>query len=255
METLLQARDLSYSAGGKLILRGASFKAKRGEFIALLGVNGAGKSTLLDILAGLRAPTSGDVLLKGKPLADVQACERARWVCHLPQGVRGELPFTVEQIVLMGRYPHADRWMESEQDRAAVTAALERTHCLEFRHRRFSTLSGGERQRVLLAACLAQNAEILLMDEPSTYLDLRHQMHCFELLRSEASCGTVCIAVTHDLNLALTYCSRILVLQGGIVRHDMPVEEAWRHKSWFLEFSERLQVEHSWNGKAWIAYR
>lgn len=251
----LRVKDLSYTASGKPILTGISLEALSGEFIGLLGVNGAGKSTLLDILAGLRAPSSGAVLLNGKHLNDAPASERARWICHLPQGVRGDLPFTAEQIVLMGRYPQADRWMESEQDRDTVTDALERTHALEFRHRCFSTLSGGERQCVLLSACLAQAATIMLMDEPSTYLDLRHQIQCFELLRAETVRGAICIAVTHDLNLALAYCSRVLVLQNGALGYDLPVEEAWRHKSWFLEFSERLRVEHSSNGGSWIAYR
>jgi len=251
----LQARNLSFSLHGRAILRAVSLAASPGEFIGLLGVNGAGKSTLLDILAGLRAPDSGTVMLDEKPLDSIPARQRARWIAHLPQGIRGDLPFSVEQIVLMGRYPHAGAWMETREDLAAVGGALELTDCLAFRHRRFSTLSGGERQRVLLAACLAQRAKVLLMDEPSTYLDLRHQILCFELLRAEAARGAVCVAVTHDLNLALSHCTRIVVLHDGQVEHDMPTGEAWRHPTWLLRFSERLRVERSWDGARWVAYR
>jgi iron complex transport system ATP-binding protein len=240
---------------GRTILHSISFEARPGEFIGLLGVNGAGKSTLLDILAGLRAPSHGEVHVKDFPLTRISPAKRARWICHLPQGVRAGLTFSVEQIVLMGRYPLADTWLESQEDQASVVDALTRTHALDFRHRSFSTLSGGERQRVLLAACLAQQASILLMDEPSTYLDLRHQIQCFELLREEAARGAVCIAVTHDLNLALAYCSRILVLQDGELERDMSVAEAWRQQAWLAHFSERLRIERSHEGAPWIAYR
>ena len=255
MRHVMTADKVSCAIQEKPILHGVSFQAAAGEFIGLLGINGAGKSTLLDVLAGLRRADSGAVTINRRPLHDMSAPERARLICHLPQGVRNELPFTVEQIVLMGRYAHADAWMESADDLQAVERALSQTHCGELRLRRFSTLSGGERQRVVLAACLAQNASFLLMDEPSTYLDLHHQLHCFELLRSEARRGAVCIAVTHDLNLALAHCSRIMVLHGGSLEADMPVSDAWLYAEWLATFSERLRVEQSLSGASWVAYR
>ena len=128
----------------------------------------------------------------------------------------------------MGRYPHADRWFESDADRRAAEHAMTTCECLVFRDRRVSTLSGGERQRVLLAACLAQEPALLLLDEPSTFLDVDQQLHCFSLLRDEAASGRACVAVTHDLNLALTFCTRIIVLAGKTVACDMPASEARR---------------------------
>jgi iron complex transport system ATP-binding protein len=253
--SVLAAHAVSFGYSGNPLLRGVSFGADAGEFVAVLGANGAGKSTLLDLLAGLRKPEAGQVSLKGIPLPQLSAPQRARLMCHLPQAVRTDLPFAVEQVVLMGRYAQADTWMESPADLEAVEEALQRTDCLALRHRRFRTLSGGERQRVLLAACFAQAADILLMDEPSTFLDLHQQLHCFRLLRQEADNGRLCLAVTHDLNLALSHCTRVLVLRDGGVAADMPVSEAWRRRDWLQWFSPGLRVETSSDGHPWVAYR
>lgn len=252
---LLRAEGLSFSFGDHPVLRDVGFSAAGGEFLAVLGANGAGKSTLLDLLAGLRHPHSGSIAWRGIPLPELSPSQRARILCHLPQGVRADLPFRVEQIVLMGRYNRADTWLESANDLAAVDEALRRTDCLELRHRRFSTLSGGERQRALLAACFAQQASILLMDEPSTFLDLHQQLHCFQMLREEADGGALCIAVTHDLNLALTHCTRLLVLRDHGIGADLPVEKAWSDGEWLHWFSPNLRVETSRDGASWVAYR
>ncbi len=251
----LSTHHLCFSFPGRTVLTDVSFRATGGEFLALLGSNGAGKSTLMDLLAGLRTPASGEVCLHGRPLPAIPPASRARLMCHLPQGVRADLPFAVEQIVLMGRYAQADHWMESSEDLEAVDAALARTDCEQLRYRLFSTLSGGERQRVLLAACLAQQARVLLLDEPSTFLDLEQQLHCFRLLSEEARAGALCIAVTHDLNLALAHCSRILVLRGNGLEVDMPVAEAWSREDWMRWFSPQLRVETTAAGNRWVAYR
>src|SRR6202012_6302958 len=113
----------------------------------------------------------------------------------LPQSMHADLPFTAEQLVAMGRYPHTDRWFESEEDHRFIQQVMQRTRCWAQRHRVFGTLSGGERQRVLLAACLAQNASTMLLDEPSTFLDIEQQLHCFALLREESQQGKLCVAV------------------------------------------------------------
>jgi iron complex transport system ATP-binding protein len=253
--SVVQLQAIGWHVGGATVVRDVSFEAAEGEFIALMGRNGAGKSTVLDLIAGMRRPTAGTISLDGRPLQAWTATERAIRVGHLPQAVRAELPFTVEQLVLMGRYPHADRWFESDADRRAAVQAMTICDCLVFRDRRVSTLSGGERQRVLLAACLAQDPRLLLLDEPSTFLDIDQQLHCFSLLRDEATSRRACIAVTHDLNLALTFCTRIIVLANTTVACDMPAAEARERHDWLPLFSSRLRINTTGAGQAWVSYR
>ena len=255
MTPILSLERVSWSAGGVPIVTDVSFEVAAGELIALMGRNGAGKSTVLDLMAGTRQPASGRIVLADRPLEAWTARERARRVGHLPQIARAELVYTAEQIVLMGRYPHADRWFESDADRVAVDRAMARCHCAEFRDRRMSTLSGGERQRVLLAACLAQQPDLLLLDEPSTFLDVDQQLHCFSLLRDEATAGRACVAVTHDLNLALTFCSRVILLAGRTVARDMPAAAALERPDWLSLFSPRLRVSATADGGRWVCYR
>jgi ABC-type cobalamin/Fe3+-siderophores transport system ATPase subunit len=220
-----------------------------------MGRNGAGKSTVIELMAGTRRPASGRVVLDGRPLHEWTTRERAKRIGHLPQIARAELAFSAEQMVLMGRYPHADRWFESPADRNAVDRAMARCHCAEFRDRRMSTLSGGERQRILLAACLAQEPDVLLLDEPSTFLDVDQQLHCFSLLREEAAAGRACVAVTHDLNLALTFCSRLILLADKTVVRDMSTEAALDRPEWLSLFSPRLHVNAVEDGGRWVCYR
>lgn len=254
-EALLAAQNISFGYPGHRVLDSVSFAAHSGEFIVLMGINGAGKSTLLDILGGLREPQAGHVQLSERKLMALPAGERARRISHLPQGTKQELPFTVEQVVLMGRYAYADRWFESEEDLAYARDAMLRMDCLPFRDRLFSTLSGGEQQRVLLAACIAQCPAIMLFDEPSTYLDIHQQLHCFTTLAELAREGALCIAVTHDLNLALSHCTRVLVLDGGRLVTDLSVNDAANDSGWLSRLSTRLQLARTPEGRPWVLYR
>ena len=254
MRALLEVEELAFAYGAAPVLRGVSFAAGAGEFVALVGTNGAGKSTLLDVLAGIRTAAAGRVVLDGRELGDWLPGELARRVSHLPQAIESELPFSAEQLVAMGRYPHTEltgRWFESEADHAAIEAAMRRTGCWQHRARAFASLSGGERQRVLLAACLAQAAEVLLLDEPSTFLDIAAQLECFALLRDEARAGKLCVAVTHDLNLALTYCTRLLVLDEGRVVRDLTGAE---DGEWLKVFSPALRLGRTEAGAPWVWY-
>jgi iron complex transport system ATP-binding protein len=255
MNALLNAKGVSFRHPGRVVLDSVTFSANGGEFLVLMGVNGAGKSTLLDILAGLRASEAGTVLLNGRPALSLPARERSRWISHLPQGTRHELPFTVEQVVLMGRYAYADRWFESDEDRAYARDAMQRMNCLLFRDRLFATLSSGEQQRVLLAACIAQCPSMMLFDEPSTYLDADQQLHCFATLAELAREGALCIAVTHDLNLALAYCTRILILDGGKLAADFAAEEAAVKPDWLARLSTRLRLTRTPEGRPWALYQ
>ena len=252
---LLDVQDVGWRVAFAPILDRIRFTVTTGEFVALMGRNGAGKSTLLDLVAGVRLPVAGSIMLQGRRLHGWSATERARLIGHLPQAVRPELPFTVDQLILMGRYPWADRWFESDADRAAVEHAMITWDCLEFRDRRVSTLSGGERQRVLLAACLAQAPRLLLLDEPATFLDVDQQLQCFSLLREETTKGTACIAVTHDVNLALTFCSRIVVLANRTIAYNAPTTEAYARPEWLGLFSSRLQLTTTPSGQPWVCYQ
>jgi len=254
MRLRLELDRLCWSAGARQILRGVSLAVDGGEFVALLGRNGAGKSTLVDVVAGLRRASGGAVRLNGRPVEAWRARERARLVAHLPQSVRPDLPFLASELVLMGRYPHTDRWFESDADRAAVETAMRRTGCWELGDRFVPTLSGGERQRVLLASCLAQQAELLLLDEPSAHLDIDQQLQCFVLLREERDRGVACLAVTHDLSLALAFATRIVVLDDGVVAADLPVEAASRDSRWLSAFSSRLMLVPGPDGRPLVSY-
>jgi ABC-type cobalamin/Fe3+-siderophores transport system ATPase subunit len=255
MNALVEVRHLSFHYPTRVVFDNICFEAHAGEFVALMGTNGAGKSTLLDTIAGLRRATSGTVAVSGRELSDWPANDLARNVSHLPQSVRADLPFSVQQLVLMGRYPHSEAWFESPADYTAARSAMERTSCWDDRHRRVSTLSGGERQRVLLAACLAQGAKICLFDEPSVFLDVDQQLRCFDLLAEEARRGKLCIAVTHDLNLALSYCSRVLVLADRQLVVDRSIDNARKASDWLRYFSNRLRLGETPNGKPWVWYQ
>jgi iron complex transport system ATP-binding protein len=250
----LSVCDVSWRIGTRTILDHVRFDVTAGELVVLAGRNGAGKSSLVDLIAGLRPATAGEVRLDERPLSSWGAQERARAIAHLPQAVGTDLPFTAEQLVLMGRYPHGDGWFESDADRSAAETAMRRTGCLELRARRTSTLSGGERQRVLLAAVLAQAPRLLLLDEPSTFLDVDHQLQCFELLQEETRAGAACIAVTHDLNLALSFATRLIILAGGTVAADLSIVEATASTDWLRLFSPRLALTTTGTGRPWVAY-
>lgn len=255
MNRLLEVEGVSFAYGSRSVLDSVSFRAAEGEFLALIGMNGSGKSTLLDIISGFRKPEAGSVVIDGRSQPTWKRREMAQQVSHLPQSIHADLPFTAEQLVGMGRYPHTDSWFESEEDQRYIRAAMERTSCWPHRHRSFQSLSSGERQRVLVAACLAQNAAVLLLDEPSTFLDIEQQLHCFSVLRDEALAGKLCIAATHDLNLALTYCTRLLVLANGVIAWDIPTVEAHDNKEWLGLFSQRLEISTTPSGAPWVWYQ
>lgn len=254
MSIRLQIEGVAWHVNGRPILSSVSLDIREREVAVVMGRNGAGKSTLLDIVAGLRQPTDGHVRLNDRPAAAWNPRDRARLVAHLPQAVRPDLPFLAGELVLMGRYPHTDRWFESDEDRLAVERAMCRTDCWDLRDRLVQTLSGGERQRVLLAACFAQTPQLLLLDEPSTHLDIDQQLHCLSLLREESERGAACLAVTHDVNLALTYATRIIVLAQGRVALDVPVEDAVCAPDWLALFSPRLTLSTTPAGRPWVSY-
>jgi iron complex transport system ATP-binding protein len=224
----------------------ATFELSQPGFVAIAGPNGAGKSTLIGIMAGLRAPYRGSCTYDGVEVSRWRRRDFARRVAMLPQTVRLEFPFTAEQVVMMGRTPYAGGWFESPEDRAEVVRAMEVTDSLAFAGRDFRTLSGGERQRVVLASALAQRPEALLLDEPTTFLDLKHQLGIYRLLAAQARQGMLVVAVTHDLNLALQFADRVILLDRGRVTGDGPPHEVLNPAMVHDVFGVRAHLESGW---------
>lgn len=201
--------------GSTAVLRDVDLTLNQGELVTIAGPNGAGKSSLIGILAGLRQQIEGECRLLDKDVRSWDRREFAKLVALVPQSLRVDFSFTAEQVVLMGRTPFVNGLFESDADHDAVTRAMELTETTQFRNRDFRTLSGGERQRVIVASALAQSPRVLLLDEPTTHLDIEHQISLFRLLRSMRNDGVLVIAVSHDLNLSAAYSDRVVLLSAG----------------------------------------
>jgi iron complex transport system ATP-binding protein len=213
--------------GEPFTLREISFALAAGEVFGVLGPNSAGKTTLIRLLTRIVSPTRGAIELDGRPLAAMSRAELARRVAVVPQDMPAGLPFTVHELVLMGRYPHTPRrFFETADDVAIAGEAMAATGVLDLAQARVALLSGGERQRVALARALAQQPRLLVLDEPTAHLDLRHQVECADLLRHvNRERGTTIVLVSHDLNLAAALCDRLLLLADGrMVRLGTPGE-------------------------------
>ena len=198
-------------------LEGIDLAFHAGRITAILGPNGSGKSTLLRILLGALEPSSGEVLWQGQPVTSVSRPEMARRVGVVPQGEEMAFPIQVRDYVAMGRYPHLGPWRsEGDRDREAIRNALERCGVEGFQKRSMTTLSGGEMQRVRIARALAQEPDTLVLDEPTTSLDIRHEMGIFHLLETLATdCQVTVVLVTHNLNLASRYAHALVLLDRG----------------------------------------
>jgi iron complex transport system ATP-binding protein len=207
---------------GPFALRGVDLLVRPGEWVALLGPNGSGKSTLLRVMAGLLRPKGGGVYLEGKPLRAYGSYARGRLLAYLPQGGPYPEGLVVEEVVRLGRLPYLGLWgREGGEDREAVAWALEVAGAAHLRGRFLGTLSGGERQRVLLARALAARPRYLLLDEPTTYLDLAHQAEVVALLRGLAERGVGVLSVLHDPNQA-ALAHRVAVLRDGRLLSEGP---------------------------------
>jgi len=256
MGPLLGVRGLRCGYGPCEVLAGIDLDVRPGELVGLLGPNGSGKTTLLRAVTGVVKPLGGSVTIGGAPAGRLSARDLARRIAVIPQDTLSSFPYTVAEIVSMGRYAHHGPFdRPTSSDAAAVRRALERAGAASLAGRAFDALSAGERQRVLLARALAQDTPLLLVDEPTAHLDIRYQVAMLELLRDLAAerppqheqsftqpetgnekpetrdggPGTrpprAVLAVLHDLNLASRYCTRVALLQDGRIVADGPPEE------------------------------
>jgi len=224
---LLRAEGVRCRIDGADLLRGASLTVRAGELVGLIGPNGAGKSTLLRVVSGLWPLSGGTVTLLGRPLSEYAPRQVAQIVAQVPQITALDFPFTVRQVVLMGRSPHQGRFtLESARDRQIAERAMRRTGTLDLAERLIGTLSGGERQRVLIARALTQEPRLLLLDEPTANLDLRHQLSILALVRALVDEGDLgAVAAVHDLELAARACDRLVLLhEGAVLAAGSPAE-------------------------------
>ncbi len=226
----IDVSGFSFALGGKAILRGVSFQVRPGEYLSVVGPNGAGKTTLLKCLDRIYHGGQGRIEVFGKPLASYTQRRLARRLSYVPQADGRVFPFTVEQFVLMGRYPYLSPFSSiGGEDRRVVWEAMRRTGTECFAGRMLDTLSGGERQKVYVAAALAQGADVLLLDEPTTFLDYRHQAEVRDLLADlHRNDGATIVAVTHDVNWAALDSDRIVALRDGQVVFTGPPGEIMR---------------------------
>ncbi|MGY4392221.1 iron complex transport system ATP-binding protein [Streptomyces sp. TE12347] len=225
-DAVAEAVDLHLRLGQREVLAGIDLTARAGEVLALVGPNGAGKSTLLGALAADLPAASGVIRIDGRPVADWSAPELALRRSVLPQSAALSFPFPVEDVVRMGRAPWAGTPL-AEADEEAVAVAMAATEVTDFAARPFSALSGGERARVALARVLAQRAPLLLLDEPTAALDLRHQELVLRICRERAAAGDAVVVVLHDLGLAAAYADRAAVLHDGRIAADGPPAEVF----------------------------
>ncbi len=224
---MLEINNLSVSYANQPVLEDFSIQVKPGEVLALVGPNGAGKTTLIKAVSGVVPIQSGEIRVDGEDLALLSAMQRARYLAVVPQARHLPPAFTVRQTVLMGRTPFLG-WLgkANQDDHDRTNWALERTHTLTLADRRVDELSGGEQQRVLLARALAQDAPILLMDEPTAHLDLQHQSNLLNLTRELAAEQQLAVLMAlHDLNLVALYAEKVgLLVQGRLVSLGTPEE-------------------------------
>jgi iron complex transport system ATP-binding protein len=224
---MLELESVSCSYDGADALAGATLDVGPGELIAVAGPNGSGKTTLLRAAARALPPRAGRVLLDGRDLyGETSAASAARAIAVVPQEIAIDFEFLVEEVVLMGRHPHLGRFdVASHRDREVARSTMERTGTLDLAGRPVTELSGGERRRVLLARALAQEAKLLLLDEPTAHLDMRFQVETLRIVRSHVKAGGAAVAVLHDLNLAAAVATRVVLLKAGRVVADGPVSK------------------------------
>ncbi|MCK9443172.1 MAG: ABC transporter ATP-binding protein [Tissierellaceae bacterium] len=216
----METRKLEISYGDKHVLKEIDFKVENGQIVTIIGPNGSGKTTLIKALSRYIKAQSGDIYLRGKDIYSIPTKEIAKEMAILPQVKHVSADITIETLVAYGRYPHLRFGQRmGKEDKDIVDWAIERTGLKELRGRYIGQLSGGESQRCWIAMALAQNPRVLILDEPTTYLDISYQLEVLELVRElNQSLGITVIMVLHDLNQAARYSDKIYVLKEGRIR-------------------------------------
>ncbi|HOC59636.1 MAG: ABC transporter ATP-binding protein [Syntrophaceae bacterium] len=215
--TAIICNRLGFRYNLQWVLQNLSCEVHSSEFLGVIGPNGSGKTTLLKVMDGILKPQEGEVRINGVSVQKIKRNQLARTIAVVAQNFQMVFPLSVEEMVLMGRAPHSGKWrFEGETDFRIAREAMEMTDTIHLKDRSLSSLSGGEQQRVLIARALAQQPQILLLDEPTAFLDIKHSTDIFDLILflNKTRALTV-VAVTHDINLASQYCDRIMMMSRG----------------------------------------
>jgi len=230
---MLKFKHVSSGYNNIEVLNDVSFEIAKGDFTGIIGPNGSGKTTLLRAATKIIKPFKGEIFLEGKNLADMSLKELAAIMAVVPQDTAFMFPFRVIDVVLMGRTPYMKRFgFESKEDLKIVLDALEFVDVLHLKDRFIDELSGGERQRVIIAKAIAQEPRILLLDEPTTHLDISHQVQIFDLLkRMNKESGLTIVSILHDLNLASDYCDKLILLKDGMIKSKGTPKEVLDYKT------------------------
>jgi len=255
---LFELTGVGFGFGGPPVLAGVDLSLAPGRFHGIVGPNGAGKTTLLDLLAGLKRPGQGRVLLSGRPLETRGRGELARVLALVPQEYAVNFPFTVEEVVMMGRHPHIPRFgAPSDQDRRLVKRALDLMGLADLAGKQVTQLSGGEKQRVILARALAQDTAALLLDEPTANLDIHHALSALAVVAGRVRTeGATAVAVMHDLNLAAAYCDRLVLLKEGRVLAVGPTGQVLTAANLALAFGVEARVrDDDFSGAKTVVFR
>lgn len=247
----LELSDVGYSYRDRRALDGLSLAVRPGEVVGLLGPNGSGKSTVVGVVSGTRRGYSGSVRLNDREIRDLPPHELARAMAVVPQENSFGLPFSALEVVLLGRHPHLEGLgFESARDVAIAREALTRCGAEDLAGRDILELSAGERQRVVFARALAQQPSCLVLDEPASFLDIRHQVELYDRVRELADGGISVLTVLHDLNLAAEYCDRLVLLRNGRVLADGPTAEVFTYARLRECFGTEVYVDlHDLTGK------
>ena len=226
MKDILEVKNISYSVGENKILKDINFKCQSGEIIGIIGPNGSGKTTLLKTINRINPITNGDILLNGKSIKEYDEKELARDISFMNQNTNIEFDFPCIDIVVLGRYPYLERFQEySKKDMELAEKYMKLTNTYKFRDKSILQLSGGERQRVLFAKILTQESQVILLDEPIASLDMRYEEDLLKEVSKEKDKGKIIILVIHNLQTAIKYCSRLVLLSNGNIIKDGAVKE------------------------------
>jgi iron complex transport system ATP-binding protein len=230
MNSIFEIKNLHLGYDEVKVLNGINLSVKKGNFIAIIGPNGAGKSTMLKAMAGLIKPISGEILFKNCRMGRYSRRDLAMNFSVVHQFHENILPFTVCDFIRLGRFPHQKLWqIETAEDRAIIDSAIEMTGISHLLNRQITELSGGEQQLVFITQALAQNSDIIILDEPVSHLDIHHTTLIMDILHRLNHKGTTVITVLHDMNIASDYCSRICALKKGEIFFNGTPEEVLKY--------------------------